>query len=62
MPFGICSAPKVFQRRMHLLIEGLHGVEVEADDFFVVGFGDTEEKASVDHDQNVDAFMQRCEE
>ena len=62
MPFGICSAPEVFQRRMHQLIEGLRGVEVVADDFVVVGFGDTEEKASVDHDQNVDAFLQRCEE
>ena len=38
MPFGICSAPEVFQRRMHQLIEGLQGVE---DDFVVVGFGDT---------------------
>ena len=62
MPFGICSAPEVFQRRMHQLTEGLHGVEVVADDFVVVGFGDTEEKVSGDHDQNVDAFLRRCEE
>ena len=62
MPFGICSAPEVFQHRMHQLIEGLHGVEVVANDFVEVGFGDTEEKASVDHDQNVDAFLQQCEE
>ena len=27
MPFGISSAPVVFQRKMHQLIEGLHGVE-----------------------------------
>ena len=33
-----------------------------ADDFVVAGFGDTEEKASVDHDQSVDAFLQWCEE
>ena len=26
MPFGICSAPEVFQRRMHELIEELQGV------------------------------------
>ena len=32
MPFGISSAPEVFQRRMHELIEGLQGVEVIADD------------------------------
>ena len=61
MPFGICSAPEVFQRQMHQVIEGLHGVEVVADDFVVVGFGDTEQTANMDHDKNVDAFLQRCE-
>ena len=40
MPFGISSAPEVFQRRMHEVIEGLQGVEVVADDLVVVGFGD----------------------
>ena len=62
MPFGICSAPEVFQRRMHELIEGLNGVEVIADDFVTVGFGDTLETAILDHDQNLKAFLQRCEE
>ena len=58
MPFGICSAPEVIQRQMHQLIEGLHGVEVVADNIVVVGFVDTKEKASVDPYQNVDAFLQ----
>ena len=44
MPFGICSVPEVFQRKMSDLIEGLRGIEKEfeviADDFLVVGFGD----------------------
>ena len=62
MPFEICSVLEVFQCRMHRLIEGLHGVEVVADHFVVVGFGDIEKKASVDHDQNLDAFLQQCEE
>ena len=60
MPFGICSAPEVFQRRMQELIEGLHGVEVVADDFVVVGFGDTQETAIRDHDRNLEEFLQRC--
>ena len=60
MPFGICSAPEVFQRRMHELIEGLQGVEVVADDFVVVGFGETQENAIKDHDQNLEEFLQRC--
>ena len=62
MPFGISSAPEVFQRRMHEVAEGLNGVEVVADDFVVVGFGDTVEEATIDHDQNLQAFLQRCEE
>jgi hypothetical protein len=41
MPFGISSAPEVFQRRMHELIEGVQGVEVVTDDFVTVGFGET---------------------
>ena len=60
MPFGICSAPEVFQRRMHELIEGLSGVEVIADDFVAVGFGDTVEDAEKDHDRNLEAFLHRC--
>ena len=32
---------------MHQLVEGLSGVEVIADDFVVVGFGDSMEDASV---------------
>ena len=35
MPFGIRSAPEVFQRKMHELIEGLRGVEVIADDLLL---------------------------
>ena len=61
MPFGISSAPEVFQRRMHELIEGLHGVEVIEDDFVVVGFGHTHLEAIHDHDKNVMTFLQRCE-
>ena len=62
MPFGICSAPEVFQRKMHKLIEGLQGVEVVADDFVIVGWGDMTEDASRDHDQNLSALLQRCVE
>ena len=28
MPFGICSGPEIFQRRMRKLIKGLKGIEV----------------------------------
>jgi len=62
MPFGISSAPEVFQRKMHELIEGLRGVEVVADDFVVIDFGDIIEEAAVDHDKNLRGLMQRCKE
>ena len=48
-PFGINSALEVFQRRMHELVEDLEGVEVVADDFVVVGFGESQEEASKSH-------------
>lgn len=60
MPLSICSAPEVFQRWMHQLIEGLRAVEVVADDFVVVGFGDTKENAVQDHDENLQNFLQIC--
>ena len=62
MPFGICSAPEIFQRKMHEIIEGLQGVEVVADDFLAVGRGESIEEANRDHDKNLDALLQRCAE
>ena len=62
MPFGISSAPEVFQRKMNELVSDLKGIEVIADDFVVVGYGETHEEAVADHDRNLNAFLQRCEE
>ena len=62
MPYGISSAPEVFQRQMCETVEGLRGVEVVPDDLVVVGFGDTDEEAARDHDQNLDAILQHCKE
>ena len=62
MPFGINSAPEVFQRRMCEVVEGLTGVEVVADDIVVVGLGESNEEATREHDRNLDAVLQRCVE
>ena len=62
MPFGISSAPEVFQRHMHEVIEGLQGIEVVADDFVAVGVGETLEQATRNHDDHLEAFLQRCGE
>ena len=47
---------------MHELIEGLHGIEVVADDFVVVGFGESDAEATRNHDDNLGNFLRRCEE
>ena len=57
MPFGISSAPEVFQRKMQELIEGLM-----ADDFPVIGCGSTVDAANMDHDLNLHKFVERFEE
>ena len=62
MPFGINSAPDVWQRRMQEHIEGLKGVEVIADDFVIVEYGNTPAEWQSAHTQNVRAFLNRCRE
>ena len=55
MPFGINSAPEIWQRTMNQLVEGLTGTEVINDDFLIVGCGTTDEEAEIDHDKNLRA-------
>ena len=62
MPFGISSAPEIFQRRRHELIEGLDGTEVVADAFIVAILGDTFDEAVRNHNKNLTAFLQRFSE
>lgn len=56
MPFGISSAPEVFQRSMHQVFSGLQGVEVVMDDILIWG------KTKDDHDYNLKQVLQRCQE
>ena len=62
LPFSISSAPEVCQCKMHELIEGLAGIEVIADDFIVVGYGDTIKEANCNHDNTLMAFLEWCRE
>ena len=62
MPFGISSAPDVYQRKMHEFAGGLTGTEVVADDFLIVGYGESYKEAMADHDKNLLAFLSRCEQ
>ena len=55
MPFGISLAPEEFQRRMHMIVEGLPGVAVIADDILVYGCGPD---YVADHDANLQRLLQ----
>lgn len=54
LPFGIKSAPEVFQAAMECLLEGLDGVAVIMDDILV--YAATREE----HDQRLTALLGRC--
>ena len=60
MPFGICSASEIFQRRMHEIIEGLTGVEVVVDDFLIYGCGVNLNEANRDHYMKLRLFIEIC--
>ena len=62
MPCGISSAPEEFQRRMHLIVQDLPGVEVIADDILVYGCGESENEYMRDHDENLRKLLQRARE
>ena len=53
LPFGIKSAPEVFQKHMKQLLEGLDGVEVILDDILVWG------KNMVQHDERLIQLLER---
>ena len=55
LPFGISSAPEVFQKRMETILDRLPGVVCKTDDVLV--FGDNQEE----HDQRLTAVLERLE-
>ena len=62
MPFGINSAPEIWQRTMNQFVEGLTGTQVIHDDFLIVSCGTTDEEAEIDHDKNLREFLDRARE
>ena len=48
MPFGITSAPAIFQRTMDNLLQGLDHVTVYIDDILITGMSDTEHLRTLD--------------
>ena len=58
LPFGLNSTLEVFQRKMRDLVERIEGIEVIADDFLIVGVGDSHQ----DHAKKLLEFFTRSEE
>lgn len=56
LPFGITSAPALFQRAMEQILSGLPGVQCYLDDLLITG---TDEKT---HLRNLEATLQRLED
>ena len=55
LPFGITSAPELFQRRMNSMLCGLPGVLCLMDDVLVFG------KSQAEHDTHLEAVLKRME-
>ena len=55
LPFGISSAPELFQKRMSKVLAGLEGVVCQIDDVLVFG------KDQAEHDKRLVAVMERIE-
>ncbi|XP_058810974.1 uncharacterized protein K02A2.6-like [Topomyia yanbarensis] len=62
MPMGIAPAPEVFQLRANEIIHGLRNVNALMDDFMIFGCGETMTEAMIDHNRNLEAFLERMSE
>ena len=62
LPYGLCSAPEEFQRRLNHALDGLTGVLTIHDDILIFGERSTEEEALTDRDNNFHSLMRRCRE
>ena len=62
MPFAITTATEEFQRRQYQIVEDLQGVKSTHDDILVFRDGKTIEEAIINHDQRLQALMERCME
>ena len=60
MPFGINLAPEEFECKLHEKLDELPGVMVLRDDILVVGYGETQEEAEANHDDNLKTLLDRA--
>ena len=62
MPFGIKLAPEVFECKLQECLVYLPGVHVIREYILVIGCGETDGEAVVNHDQNVERLLQRAQQ
>lgn len=60
LPFGINLAPEEFESKLHEKLDGLPGVEVIRDDILVMGYGENDEEANRNHDENLLGLLDRA--
>lgn len=60
MPFEISLAPEEFKRNLQEKLTDLEGVEVIRDDILVMRFGETQEQAPRNHDENMIKLLERA--
>ena len=59
---GITSASKAFQAKTIEQFKGVNGVSIIEDDYPVEGVGNNSDQAINNHNQNLQAYVQRCRE
>ena len=62
LPFGLKVSAEIFQKKLLEALSGLEGIECVADDIILFGVGDTKEEAEKNHDDRLQALLQRCRE
>ena len=58
MPFGV--NPEEFECKVHAKLNDLPGTEVLRDDILVVGYGEMQEEAEANHDNNLRRLLNRA--
>lgn len=61
LPFGISSASEEWQRRIHMVLEGLQVISI-ADDILIPECGETNAEARIDHDRNIITVLEQFEQ
>ena len=59
-PFGINLAPEEFECKLHEKLDSLPGVEVIRDDILVMGYGENDEEANRNHDENLIRLLEQA--